>query len=149
MVTLSYCGFIKCVVHRAFEEKQQWQRLWSAMIYSLRCTGFLPPVYITRSALQAVVGDTERCVMEAVQWIESCDQEQLYNQEDKVRNLCHHWISGLHFTKESTTNSKILYISRKELPNVQSFNKSILSGHIHLPFEYFTCIMMYHSLFDK
>lgn len=90
MVTLSYCGFIKCVVHRAFEEKQQWQRLWSTMVYSLRCTGFLPPVYITRSALQAVVGDTEGCVTEAVQWIESCDQEQLYNQEDKVRNLCHH-----------------------------------------------------------
>lgn len=137
MVTLSYCGFIKCVVHRAFEEKQQWQRLWSAMIYSLRCTGFLPPVYITRSALQAVVGDTERCVMEAVQWIESCDQEQLYNQEDKVRNLCHHWISGLHFTKESTTNSKILYISWKELycPKFQQ----ILTNPFFL--DIFTCYL--------
>lgn len=120
-MTPPYCDSIKYVVNRAFDEKQQWQRLWSTMIYSLQCTGFLPPVYITRSALQAVVGDTEGCVMEAVQWIESCDQDQLYNQEDKVRNLCHHWLSGLHFTKEITTSSKVLYISWEELYSIQNF----------------------------
>ncbi|XP_062567854.1 uncharacterized protein LOC134230092 isoform X2 [Saccostrea cucullata] len=69
------------VLLRAFQEKQLWLKLWKVMNYSLCRPGFSPPVYITQSALGAVLETPDTCIPEASEWIENCDQEQLYNQD--------------------------------------------------------------------
>ncbi|XP_056004522.1 uncharacterized protein LOC125659318 isoform X3 [Ostrea edulis] len=88
--TLFSCiqNFSKCltsqnvvILLRAFQEKQQWLKLWNVINYSLHCHGFLPPAYITRSALQAVQENPEICIQEAAHWIQKCDPEQFYNQD--------------------------------------------------------------------